>query len=175
MCNLSNGIVDDLFQSESGCKVDIMSPLMLPLPAELGHWRILDVGCGSGLIGRLFTHLVGLPLQCIDAILTEHTNFGELPVCPNSLKDVVVGPCMIGVDISERMAKLAFANGGYSITLCDDLNEVLRNFIDASSDEIKRDIERVENMKKLDMLVAADTFLYVGPLDDVCFTIFFVA
>jgi predicted TPR repeat methyltransferase len=142
----------------------------------VGQWRVLDVGCGSGLIGRLFTHLVGLPPQSTEALLSpapaQSTTESEgqlqslLLQAPTSLASCAAGPCMVGVDISEKMAHLALVNGGYSVTLCDDLDKILRRFDGVLESEEGID-SRVPCLDKLDMLVAADTFLYVGPLEEV--------
>mmetsp|Transcript_5049 Transcript_5049/g.8278 ORF Transcript_5049/g.8278 Transcript_5049/m.8278 type:complete len:556 (+) Transcript_5049:111-1778(+) len=141
--------------------------LLVPLPSAVGQWRVLDIGCGSGLVGRLFTRLVGLPPLSTQALLQptvlpteeerEGTAKGKVSTV-RGLETCAAGPCMVGVDISEKMALLAQANGGYTVTLCDDLDKVLRCFGGLG--------ETGMQLQALDMVVAADTFLYVGPLEE---------
>ena len=170
-------------------------------------------------IGRLFTALAGLPSQSTEPLLSppldtdteqeqkeqQHegsgvgTGAGAAAGGERSLIDYATGACMIGVDISAKMAQLAFRNGGYSVTLCADLDAVLQQFFrpehehgqeqisDKSSGEATSSTTSIHcgggsgsgrgsvkeggggggSLRPLDLLVAADTFLYVGPLEEV--------
>jgi hypothetical protein len=196
-----------------------------PLPRRAGQWRVLDAGCGSGLIGRLFTWLVGLPALSTEALLTpqeqrtteeerteehrtEEQRTEEHRTEGDGLAGCRAGPCMVGVDVSEQMARLARVNGGYSCTVCADLEGVLEQFAGGggggggggSAHDVKKDDKKDDKrsdsnddsddddvrdkhssrsseggaegqqggaLQPLDLLVAADTFLYVGALEEV--------
>jgi len=91
------------------------------LVAEAGDlprraWRVIDVGCGSGLGGAAFRDFA------------HH---------------------LIGSDLSPRMIELARARGVYDELRVEDLLATLR-----------REVAGV------DLVVAADVFIYVGALDD---------
>jgi predicted TPR repeat methyltransferase len=76
-------------------------------------WRVLDLGCGTGLAGV------------------------EFRGCAREL---------IGVDLSRRMVERARQRGLYDELHCEDLNAVLGRTSD------------------VDLIIAADVFIYVGPL-----------
>lgn len=148
-------------------------------------------------IGRLFTSFSGLPPQSTAALLTppppppSPTDTEESEDTEQQeegrdrggegagagggerkgLAECAAGACMIGVDISAQMARLALANGGYSLTLCADLDSVLRQFF-SEEEGAEQGGDRGGSsgggpLQPLDLLVAADTFLYVGALEEV--------
>lgn len=122
-------------------------------PAVKGDWRILDVGCGSGLCGRVFAEYVNNQLKACD---DDSSDKRQKPL---SLDEALTqsGPTMIGIDISQRMVDIALEKGGYDYGEAGDLSDVLQRIIQLSSG----------SSTLLDMVIAADTFIYVGALGDV--------
>jgi predicted TPR repeat methyltransferase len=130
---------DSLVQRQ---KDERSNPQGFTLPAtEIGHWRILDLGCGSGLVGRLFADIA------IAASVDNKDDLSAVVATTDSL--------MLGIDVSAAMVKLAMEKGGYTMTACADLKQVLRMCAACNPSS------------HLDMIVAADTFLYVGILGEV--------
>lgn len=64
------------------------------------------------------------------------------------------GPYMLGMDVSEKIARLAVRDGGYSAVVVGDLLEGLRALNNTAE----------ESRRAVDLVVAADTFIYVGAL-----------
>jgi predicted TPR repeat methyltransferase len=85
----------------------------LGMPADR-TWRVLDLGCGTGLAGV------------------------EFRACAREL---------IGVDLSRRMIERARQRALYDELHCDELGAVL------------------DRTRDLDLIVAADVFIYVGALE----------
>mmetsp|Transcript_12047 Transcript_12047/g.15755 ORF Transcript_12047/g.15755 Transcript_12047/m.15755 type:complete len:249 (+) Transcript_12047:3-749(+) len=86
-----------------------------------GDWRIVDLGCGTGLCGRLFQNYV-----------TD-------------------GGCMIGVDLSPKMIEICKNGGMYHELYVEDAHECLSK----------------QNQETLDLVLSADTFIYVGDLEEI--------
>jgi len=86
-----------------------------------GDWKVLDLGCGTGLCGRLFQ---------------EYTNKGGL---------------MIGVDLSCNMIEKCRSSNVYHELHVDDIHTLLAGQPPAT----------------LDLVISADTFIYVGDLEQV--------
>ena len=112
----------------------------------------MDLGCGSGLVGRTFEPLTGL---------NSSSNGSEIGQNVLSVDQIVAAAArdgqtvMIGVDVSEKIARLALRDGGYSAVVAGDLLEALQTLNAATLDQ------------KFDLVVAADTFIYVGGLGPV--------
>lgn len=85
--------------------------------AQHDGMRVLDLGCGTGLVGEAFA---GRPLA------------------------------LVGVDLSEKMLEKAKARGRYTQLACADVLQHMQQ-ADAAS---------------VDVIVAADVFIYVGKLDE---------
>ena len=66
---------------------------------------------------------------------------------------------MAGVDISQKMVDITAANGGYDVVICGDLQESLQLFHTINRE---RSIELL-----LDLVIAADTFIYIGALGSI--------
>lgn len=67
---------------------------------------------------------------------------------------------MLGMDVSEKIARLAARDGGYSAVVVGDLLEGLRALNNTNAQEE----EEEEARRSVDLVVAADTFIYVGAL-----------
>lgn len=85
--------------------------------APAGGWDVLDLGCGTGLVGRAIS-----------------------PWCRS----------LTGVDLSGKMIDKSRDTGLYQRLVRDDLVRMLRQEATAS----------------MDVLLAADVFIYIGRLDD---------
>ena len=68
---------------------------------------------------------------------------------------------MLGMDVSEKIARLAARDGGYSAVVVGDLLEGLRALNNTNAQEEE---EKEESRRSVDLVVAADTFIYVGAL-----------
>ena len=127
-------------------------------------WRILDCGCGSGLVGRVFAEYVGRiptaidPSECEKVTLLKSSNdtatnsdstIEALKVIASKKQSFIAG-----IDISQKMVDITSANGGYDVVICGDLQEALQVFHSYRSDS---DL-------LLDLIIAADTFIYIGAL-----------
>ena len=131
-----------------------------------GGCRVIDLGCGSGLCGRVFQTLV---------FPGSSPPVPTAPEAPISLQQAVnsPGPCMIGIDVSSRMVELTLRNGGYSFAVKDDLRQALRtcvSVVEAASAMTSSDVSReCSSGLAMDMIIAADTFLYVGCLGEILY------
>jgi len=132
-------------------------------------WRILDCGCGSGLVGRVFSEFVGRiptainPGDCekVPTTIEGSISFDESNTTLESLKLAALksGALMAGVDISQKMVNITASNGGYDVVICGDLQESLQVF---------SSFERVSDKELLlDLVIAADTFIYIGALGSI--------
>ena len=132
------------------------------------RWRRgVDLGCGSGLCGRLFrsffaaagtppTPPLARPLAPPDAShlpsVTKDrcasTVGASSPVAVQSPPLGAGDGAFIGVDLSPKMVAIAMAGGGYSETRVQDVHAALE----------------AERPSSLDCVLSADTFIYVGTL-----------
>jgi len=114
-----------------------------------GSWRVLDLGCGSGLCGRLFRKYTNI--EAAAKARGEAGTSGEA--------NAVVEPAggrgsgddghMVGVDLSPKMIDISKQKGGYDELIVDDVHAAIEMQPDAG----------------LQLLLSADTFIYVGDLD----------
>ena len=121
-------------------------------------WRVLDLGCGSGLCGRVFESLVSeheARLSAIEGGETDAATVATGSVSASALSDlsclcsVLKKPSfMAGADVSMKMVEISAKSGKYHALGCCDLHDALRVFQGA----------------ELDLVLAADTFIYVGAL-----------
>lgn len=165
-----------------------------------GQWRILDLGCGSGLCGKVFQDFIiskigavdGSKIDTItkdvngnkiklnkDSIITENTDENNISEKINDYGLNVLkkarcqsGGIMVGVDISIKMVEITEKSGYYTAVARGDLEESLEIFeyIDNinSIDEIDNNDKKNEiDTMKLDLILVADTFIYVGGLSSV--------
>eukprot|EP00953_Heterococcus_sp_UTEX-ZZ885_P010689 6237-Heterococcus_DN1.PRE.1 len=105
-------------------------------------WRVLDLGCGSGLCGRLFHEYTAVP-----------------------------GGHCTGVDLSPKMVELSRQNGGYHTVLVRDVHDALRDAVAAAAAAEAATAPHSSDTTTaaaLDLILSADTFIYVGQLD-LCF------
>eukprot|EP01036_Dinobryon_divergens_P024196 gene24196-32623_t len=121
---------------------------------SVGQWRSIDLGCGSGLVGRVFSSLTGVstPEQ------SDSSDKSDEPLLSIDQIGSFVdrsGPYMLGMDVSEKIARLAVRDGGYSAVVVGDLLEGLRALNNTAEEESRRAVN---------LVVAADTFIYVGAL-----------
>jgi predicted TPR repeat methyltransferase len=117
-----------------------------PLPL----WRRgVDLGCGTGICGRLFRPYFTTATADYTFDFTLPSG-EEIPVAPEAPPlDVAKGDgCFIGVDLSPKMVAKAMAAGGYSETRAEDVHLTLA----------------AEAADALDCVISADTFIYVGDL-----------
>ena len=89
-----------------------------------GQWRTIDLGCGSGLVGRVFSSLPGLKIPEQNQ---PSSNRDETLLSMDQIGSFVdrSGPYMLGMDVSEKIARLAARDGGYSAVVVGDLLEGL--------------------------------------------------
>ena len=136
-----------------------------------GEWRMLDVGCGSGLCGKVFHQYVrpseSTPLNNTDpSVNVNHIGSVETTATPAIRRDLAlsavpttVGGLMVGIDVSGKILEIAKNTGTYDCTEKYDLCDALRVLDCAESGDSVR--------AGLDMVIAADTFIYVGALGEV--------
>ncbi len=87
-------------------------------PDAAGNWTVLDLGCGTGLVGQAVAPFAGQ---------------------------------LVGVDLSAKMLEKARARNVYQRLVHGDLISTMQE----------------EKAAGYDLIVAADTFIYLGKLDDV--------
>lgn len=116
---------------------DMLDSLEVASPPR-GSWRIADLGCGSGLMGRTLSGYSSLSPgeESKEAMVIT---LGEGEVFPT----ICEGGIFVGVDVSPNMLIEAKRNGGYDWLLCGDLLQALR--------------EGESLLQRLDLVVAADT------------------
>lgn len=110
----------------------------LQTPSPSNDWRIMDLGCGSGLCGKVFSqYSIG------------HSALVSLEeVCQSK------EAAFIGVDLSPKMIEIAAELNTYNCLLCDDVFDVLNKLLS------------LQPSASLDLVIAADTFIYVGGLGE---------
>lgn len=162
-------ILHDMFTrvllSHSGQTSNINNELSIA-----NNLRILDLGCGSGLCGRVFSHLTNESANCsisIDDTIRELSILkGTNSLSPNLEKIVPIeefaskipktGGFLGGIDISSNMVAISSADvNGYSSLACGHLAQGLQ-FISSE-----------DNIDRFDLVLAADTFIYVGALGNI--------
>lgn len=104
------------------------------------------------MVGRVFSSLPGLKIPEENQ---PSSNREETLLSMDQIGSFVdrSGPYMLGMDVSEKIARLAARDGGYSAVVVGDLLEGLRAMNRAA-----------ESGSGVDLVVAADTFIYVGAL-----------
>lgn len=65
---------------------------------------------------------------------------------------------LIGIDVSQQMVELSHQNGGYTHLFCDDLRNSLSLIL--------KSIQQQQTLP-INLIIAADTFLYVGLLGEI--------
>lgn len=125
------------------------SPETAELLRRKGSWRIFDLGCGSGLCAKVFRDYFAPPSSPTSDVHHSIASIG------NSVESAA-----IGVDISPKMVDICHGLSLYSSLSCADVYDALHEFLSALSSvpETSREEHR------LDMVIAADTFVYVGAL-----------
>ena len=137
---------------------------------ELGAWRALDLGCGSGLCGKVFAALTGGSRRVAAPHPDPHPDpdldpdpdpFTEAPGL-EGLRALRTrkGGFMAGVDISAKMVEIARRTGHYDGLACGDLHEAL----EACCSPAEREGQPQPHQRGLDLVLSADTFIYVGAL-----------
>lgn len=143
--------------------------------SPIGQFRIFDLGCGSGLCGRVFGHLckagvewtsVACPNITIeDTMKALEANAADQALSavsserfvPLSLFESAIpstGALLAGIDISANMIDVSSNPvNNYTLLTCGHLVDGLRAFCG--------------DKDKLDLIIAADTFIYVGALEKV--------
>ena len=119
---------------------------------EKGTWRILDIGCGSGLVGKVFADYAGARLAAAGdgtEVIRPGILLSEVCITP--------GPMVVGIDVSVRMTEITEATGHYDCAHHADVTLALA-LLDCTSSSA---------LIGMDMVVAADTFIYVGALGEV--------
>ena len=167
-----------------------------------GQWRVLDLGCGSGLCGKVFADFVvpppPPPVVSAPSSTTPDANVAVLPPIPitvpvsiqeelSALIDLSRGESgfnpslssssfMAGVDVSLRMVNITAATGYYHAVSRGDLLDALAVFAtpcgnnhDSSHLPESTTVSVNGNDTKdtgclLHLILAADTFIYVGAL-----------
>ena len=138
-------------------------------------WRALDLGCGSGLCGKVFGDMIfpgHSPLHPRTSPILDRGDWMD------SVERVLVEeqeePLLIGVDVSERIAELAVATGRYTCVIVTDLKSVLSYMTDVLHRN-RRESHAIETLPAArlssasppNLVIAADTFIYVGALGSV--------
>ncbi len=110
-------------------------------------WTVVDLGCGSGLCGPLFRPYV----DATDGDGEAASSDGVAAVAAKLKTKMKKQGRMVGVDLSSKMVGLAISKGCYDQVLCEDIHLTLARCRD---DEV-------------DLLLSADTFVYVGDLEPI--------
>jgi predicted TPR repeat methyltransferase len=159
-------------------------------------WNILDVGCGSGLVGKSFHPLV---ISSSSSNGTGDNAFSDIsPACMSNVyedisplilakekmvstkgKGCVECKCegvMIGVDISSKMCEITIKSQYYTHVACCDAVVAIESFIPSSPSSPSSSSSPATttttttttgaetDVAVLDMVIVADTFIYLGPL-----------
>jgi len=112
-----------------------------------GSWRILDLGCGSGLCGKVFSDFSSQNMNplvvassCAKTVADDSSELVRAARQP--------GAMIAGADVSSKMVDISRSSGFYHSLACCDLLAALAAMAEA----------------ELDLVIAADTFIYVGAL-----------
>jgi predicted TPR repeat methyltransferase len=189
----------------------------------MGEWRVLDLGCGSGLCGKVFqdffvsTSKIDDRNSKINIDVKDKKDLNniieESTINDNEDNDVIKiddygldilkkarcqpGGFMMGIDISIKMVEITEKSGFYTSVARGDLLESLKIFehfenthnthnstslshnnisqkstkIDQNNDNNgitdNHDSSNLNKDLKLDLILVADTFIYVGGLSNV--------
>eukprot|EP01039_Chlorochromonas_danica_P007160 gene7160-7917_t len=123
----------------------------------MGHARIVDLGCGSGLCAKTFSSFFSRP---------GHTTLVEdsmgLPLLLQSLsEDSKSNGWIVGIDLSDRMIAIANNLKLYRGLYTGDIASFIASIIDHNVAKASKDRVLV------DIILAADTFIYIGALGQV--------
>jgi len=119
-------------------------------PSPEGGWRVLDLGSGTGLCGRIFKEYVrGISNGngSDERVAGATTTTAMTTAAPR-------GGAMVGCDLSPKMVLKAQESEDYTEVRLQDVHEALRQ----------------EEAGSLDLVLSADTFIYVGQLEE-CFAL----
>ena len=132
------------------------------LTSSKGAWRILDLGSGSGLCGKTFeSYVTRYDNNTTDNGKNDENDLVALKNCID-IHDSMKVSIFIALDVSGKMTQLCKESGYYShsfrCSIQDGLEVLVRSVLDCNvhTDMIE---ERL-----FDMVLAADTFIYVGAL-----------
>jgi len=117
-----------------------------------GGWRIVDLGCGSGLCGRLFRHLTdprAAPLPTDEAEIHQTLVALKGAVAREPHPSAGVRGVMTGVDLSSKMVDICREGGAYDTLVVGDANDCLASLATGSTS----------------LVLSADTFIYIGDLE----------
>lgn len=129
---------------------------LLAMTEHVTNQRILDLGCGSGLCGKIFQHFFPLPAESIAVIDPAPDLQPLLRELSNEFG------WMLGVDISDQMVQIAAKLGTYRAVLAADIGQVMEDIVTYNTSN---------SPILLDMVLSADTFIYVGALGKMFATI----
>lgn len=115
--------------------------------AAMTNWRVLDLGCGSGLCAKVFQDVFPAPtvaFRCKDpenSVLTTLRTMAAMQAAHGWL---------VGVDLSERMVDIARGLQLYHALIAGEVMDVLSAVRQASL--------------QCELILSADTFIYMGSL-----------
>ena len=114
-------------------------------------YRCLDLGCGSGLVGRVFRKTISVDDDVISvtSLLASNNEDIEKAIVASSQDE----SALIGIDVSPKIAAIAANHNTYDVVGVADINEVLSM--------------SVNNNISYNIIIASDTFIYVGGLYDI--------
>ena len=148
---------------------DISKHLDSKYDPDMGKWRILDIGCGSGLCGKFFSsycsfdHLSAPNLSSAASTSTTITSFGEIHggevMFEKDLRFLMTSSdsLLLGVDVSGKMIDICRSSGSYSHAIRCSLQDALLVLSECAAS-----CHGVES--RFHLVLAADTFIYVGAL-----------
>ena len=116
-------------------------------PLKEGGWRVLDLGSGTGLCGRIFKEYV-----C--GISDGDGSEEGATATTTTTTAAMTGGAMLGCDLSPKMVGKCEESGDYTEVRLQDVHEALRQ----------------EEAGSLNLVLSADTFIYVGQLEE-CFAL----
>lgn len=133
------------------------------MATPIGRWRMLDLGCGSGLIGKIFgdfvqscstsingnpingndeeAHIASVSAEAKGVDAKSSPSYATI-VCAESdtgamegvaRSELYAGGLLVGVDIADRMINQALRCGCYTHLHCADLTSTLEAFASTST------------------------------------------